>query len=104
MNDDNPDNQDPLTIALPIGYDSVIVDDFLAVMRYLKDKPGEWYETIATSIGGKAPRYVHLILEVLADRKLTEYGTSPRGSWLTPRGEELLEAAEEFRSRQGASR
>ncbi len=43
-------------------------------------------------------KYVHLILEILGNRDFTEYGTSPRGSWLTSKGEELLALAEKWKS------
>ena len=44
-----------------------------------------------TPIEGITELEYWLILSVLAEYNFIEYGTSPRGSWLTPKGIKLLE-------------
>lgn len=88
---------DPLTNGLPIGYDGEVVDDVFRVMRLLRDARPIFYDKIALALVLPL-NYVHLILEVLAFHNITEYGTSPRGSWLTDEGEELLRMAEAYRA------
>lgn len=93
---DQPDT-DPLAIFLPIGYDGEIVDDFRNVMRIIDEHHLIFYDKIAAALDLPL-KYVHLTLEVLADRGILEYGVSPRGGWLSSAGEELLVMANEWRS------
>jgi hypothetical protein len=86
----------PIEHVLPVGYDSTITDDVHAVLRLLNDERALFYDKIADRLG-RDKLYVHLILEVLADRGFTEYGTSPRGSWLTEEGEQLLALADAWK-------
>jgi hypothetical protein len=94
---------DPLEVLLPIGYSGEIVEDVYKVMRELKE--GRFVRSIYyTDIAQRLKlnlKYVHLILEILADNEYTEYGTSPRGSWLEPCGRALLELATEWRKDDG---
>jgi hypothetical protein len=89
---------DPLTIVLPCGYEDEIPGDILRVMQQLRDVRPSWYEAIALHLQ-LDKKYVHFILEVLASKDFTEYGSSPRGSWLTDAGEALLKLAEEWRAK-----
>jgi DNA-binding MarR family transcriptional regulator len=89
--------EDPIEAVLPVGYDGEIVGDVFHVLRLLKERRPIYYTDIAAELKIDT-KYVHLILEVLADRNFTEYGTSPRGSWLTPKGERLLEMATVYRA------
>lgn len=111
---DVDENDDPFTVYLPIGYDGQIVDDAFFVLEYLsapqKTAAGHdetWYTVIAGLLFKKEvprdgqsveARYVHLILEVFAGVDLIEYGSSPRGSWLTDAGKELLRMARRWRA------
>jgi Mn-dependent DtxR family transcriptional regulator len=90
------EGDDPLRYALPVGYDGEIVEDVFNVMRLLRNERPVFFDKIAATLALEE-KYVHLILEVLADKDMTEYGTSPRGSWLTDKGEALLAAAEKYR-------
>lgn len=92
---------DPLEAVLPIGYDDAIVADFYAVLRLLRDARPIYYTAIAERMG-LDQKYVHLVLEVIASKDLTEYGSSPRGSWLTDRGEAILRLATEWREARQA--
>ena len=96
---DVDESDNPLTCYLPVGYDGNIVDDVFAVMSALSAERGLYYTDIAERFGYD-PKYVHLMLEVLAYHEMTEYGTSPRGSWLTDAGSELLDLATRFRDGQ----
>lgn len=88
-------DENPLEHVLPVGYDGAITQDVHNVLRLLRDERALFYDKIAARLGVDK-RYVHLILEVLADRDFTEYGTSPRGSWLTEKGEQLLALTDEW--------
>lgn len=93
--------RDPMLDAgLPIGYDSAIVDDFFRVMCLLEERRPIYYTEIAKQLGLDI-KCTHLILEVLGDADITEYGTSPRGSWLTPEGEQLLKRSRQYREGVG---
>lgn len=46
-------------------------------------------------------KYVELILHILADYGLTEYGTSPYGSWISTKGVKYLEFIDEYSKNEG---
>ena len=53
----------------------------------MPDSPGQYF--IRNSEGYEWA-FQALLLEVLSSNDFTEYGTSPRGAWLTRKGRELL--------------
>jgi Mn-dependent DtxR family transcriptional regulator len=72
-----------------ITYDSELDDDIIHVLfRIERDEIN--YRDIAKSL--ELPEnYVQLIMHVTSELGLTEYGTSPRNSWLTDKGEKYLQ-------------
>lgn len=46
-------------------------------------------------------KYVELILHILADYGLTEYGASPYGSWISTKGLKYLEFIDEYSKDEG---
>lgn len=94
------DEYDPLTEILPIGYCGGVVEDVFNVLSMLKPLGNDsaFYDAIALELNLQ-PNYVHLILELLNHFRLTECGTSPRGSWLTDEGERILNAAKTWREK-----
>lgn len=73
------------------AYDSEIADDAINVLKYLGEKHEAFYYTDVAKALNLDPKYVAVFLDLFAHSNLTEYGTSPRGSWLTDKGEEALE-------------
>lgn len=71
-----------------LTYNSVLDDDIIAV---LKEHSGEvhWFEDTAKKLS-MCPKYVELILHVLSNLDLVEYGTSPRSAWATETGKKYL--------------
>jgi len=75
------------------GYNGEIDLEILEVMRLLKKKRPIYCTDVAKELGLK-PTHVELINYILATLGLAEYGTSPRGCWLTEKGEEYLKIFE----------
>jgi hypothetical protein len=65
-------------------------DYFLPALRAfflsLKDGRSYWYTDLETQFGGLA---AWLLINLLCNQDVLEYGTSPRGAWLTAKGERL---------------
>jgi DNA-binding MarR family transcriptional regulator len=90
-------DENPLEHVLPVGYDGEITDDVHNILRLLREERAIWYADIAERLKIDK-KYVHLILEMLGGKDFTEYGTSPRGSWLTEKGEQLLDLTDEWKA------
>lgn len=73
------------------GYNGSIDDLMLNVLELSDSQKYEnsWYAHIAKK-AGVPEDYVELINYVLCSADLMEYGTSPRGAWLTEEGRKLL--------------
>jgi hypothetical protein len=71
-------------------YDSELADGVFDVINCLMPPYALFYTAICAKIGLHHFN-VAVILDVLAHNNLTEYGTSPRGSWLTPEGVKAFE-------------
>lgn len=67
-----------------VGYNSKIDYDALAVLEGIQFK--EYCTEIATKTGLPA-EYVELLQSIFCSAGWAEYGTSPRGCWLTKSGE-----------------
>jgi predicted transcriptional regulator len=76
-----------------LTYDGAIDNDMIAVLKESATND-RWYENIAKRLGLDA-KYVQLIQHCLAHLDLVEYGTSPRGAWITDRGKKYLEFIEQ---------
>lgn len=87
---------DPIERILKIGYNEEIVNDIFNILCQLDTASSTYYTNIAQNLR-LDEKYVHIILEIMANEDLLEYGVSPRGSWLSGRGKELLELSKEFR-------
>lgn len=73
------------------AYDRDTADKVKQVLRELyfgNGKSGEGYFIRASD--GFEWAFQALLLEILSSHNITEYGTSPRGSWLTEKGRTLL--------------
>jgi len=90
---------DPIERAFPVGYDGEIVEDVFNVLRLCQEDRPQWYKATATKLKLDV-KYVHLILEMAARADYLEYGCSPRGGWLTEKGEKLLRDATEWRRKK----
>jgi len=79
-----------------LTYDGAIDEDIINV---LKETASEdfWYEKISERLKLE-PKYVQLILHYLAALDLVDYGTSPRGSWISQSGERYLHLLKNFKS------
>ncbi len=69
-------------------YDGSVDLDVLNVMETLGGVGFAFYTRIAQNFKLN-PNYVQLINFILCGADLAEYGTSPRGAWLTKKGEEF---------------
>lgn len=76
-------------------YDGAIDLDVLRVARIIREKRPIFYTEIAKELEIQ-DRYVQLIQYLLCGVNLAEYGTSPRGCWLTKQGEQWLENFEPY--------
>lgn len=84
---------DVLSEALGIqvlSYNSEITDAIVGVMK-LARRPNPAYNTDIARKLDLAPNYVELIQYLICQNDHAEYGVSPRGIWLTDKGEKLLE-------------
>lgn len=78
------------------GYASEVDDAIIAVMQLIRDKMPIFYTDIC-KITGFQSEFVQLIQYILSTLDYAEYGTSPKGCWLTAKGEKMLKL---FESRQ----
>ncbi len=78
------------------GYSSEVDDAIIKVMQLIRDKRLIFYSDIC-KITGFQSEFVQLVQYILSTMDYAEYGTSPRGCWLTPTGEKMLKV---FESRQ----
>lgn len=85
----------PIESVLPVGYDSTLTDDVFKMLGWMRNFQSLNYKDAAARLNADW-RYTHLILEVLGRGDFTEYGVSPRNSWLTEKGESLLALAERW--------
>ena len=71
-----------------LTYNGEIDSDILDI---LKESGGEnnWYMEVAETLS-LDPKYVELILHYLAHLDLVDYGTSPRGAWISEKGRKYL--------------
>ena len=76
------------------GYNSEVDDDIINVMRVIRDDRPAFYTDIAEKLQMKPP-HVELIQYILCSMDFAEYGTSPRGCWLTEKGEKMLKEVED---------
>lgn len=76
------------------SYNSEVSDDFFNVMDCVED--GCSNSAIAEKLG-LSPNYVELIQYLLCNNGHAEYGTSPRGCWLTDKGIEVYEKLKTLR-------
>lgn len=72
------------------GYNSAIDNDIISIMKSIRDDEDKWYQVIAKKLNLRE-EYVELIQYILCTLDYAEYGTSPRGCWLTDKGNEMLE-------------
>ena len=73
-----------------ITYNQGLDIDILKVLQCLNSDDFKFYDKVAVELN-MTENYVELILHITSDLDLTEYGTSPRGSWLTEDGRKYLE-------------
>ena len=72
------------------GYNTEVDIDIIAVMECIKVNRPIFYTDISIKLGFKK-EYVELIQYIICSLDYAEYGTSPRGCWLTDEGEKILE-------------
>lgn len=94
MNDDTKyEYQDLLWDTLKVaygGYNSAVDLDVLNVMEEVRYGRPAFNTDIAKKFG-LSEAHVELIQYLICSAELAEYGTSPRGCWLTKEGEAFLE-------------
>lgn len=73
---------------LGITYNGKIDFDMISILRQLETEH-RYYTEVADTLSLNHD-YVELILHVLSHYDLVEYGTSPRGSWITDKGRDYL--------------
>lgn len=73
------------------SYSSKVTDEVWAVIKLIHDEHPIHCNDIALRLGLSAS-YVELIQYLLCNNDNAEYGTSPRGCWLTKKGERLFDA------------
>jgi len=78
------------------GYSSEVDDDIILVMETIKQQRAIYVTDIADKLNIQR-NYVALIQYIICSLDYAEYGTSPRGCWLTEEGEKILEV---FKNRQ----
>jgi hypothetical protein len=71
-------------------YDEEIADDAVNILKFLGQERSNFYYTDIAKELNLDSKYVAVFLDLFARADLTEYGCSPRGSWLTPKGREVL--------------
>jgi hypothetical protein len=72
------------------SYNSTVTDEVFGVMKCIaKDRPA--YNTAIARAMKLKESHVELIQYLLCNNDHAEYGTSPRGCWLTEKGEKLYE-------------
>ena len=83
------------------SYNSDVTNEVWGVMRLLRENESIFCTDIACELGLK-PSHVELIQYLICNNDHAEYGTSPRGCWLTKKGEKLVDelAAIEARERE----
>lgn len=72
-----------------LSYNGEVALEVYNVLR-LSEGGNAWYEEIAKKLNLK-DTHVELIKYILCVYELLEYGTSPRGAWLTDKGQVLLD-------------
>lgn len=75
-----------------LGYNSSINDDIYNVMRLSSIGHRGALSSFSTNIAKRlsiSENYVELIKYLLCQEDNADYGTSPRGAWLTPKGKDL---------------
>lgn len=80
------------SLSVPyLVYNSAVNDDIYNVMRmlYISRRTGPTYYTDTAKTLKLQYDYVELIHYILCTNDHGEYGTSPRGLWLTPKGVSL---------------
>lgn len=77
------------------SYNSAVQDDFFNVMKRVA--AGKYNSEIAKDTEMKES-HVELIQYLLCNGDHADYGTSPRGCWLTPKGWEVFEQLKALRS------
>lgn len=63
--------------------------DLYKIIKLIGSEVHCFYDEIVEKTG-LDEKFVLLIQEILCSADLAEYGISPRGCWLTPKGEEFL--------------
>lgn len=71
------------------GYNSAVDLDVMSVLLLLSEKQ-VFNDDLAVATG-MSQEHVELIQYILCSRDLADYGTSPRGCWLTDKGKVLAE-------------
>lgn len=74
---------------IDLTYDSELDEDILNVLKCTSSKEFMFYDEIAKELK-LDEKYVQLILHLLSHLGFTDYGTSPRGSWISESGEKYL--------------
>lgn len=69
-------------------YNGAIDSDIISVLRKLEQKT-LFMDDLATSLGLEK-KYVEMIQHLLCGLGLCEYGTSPRGCWITDDGKKYI--------------
>lgn len=70
------------------SYNDEVSDELFGVMKLISEKQAIFNTEIAKKLNLKNS-HVELIQYILCNNDHAEYGGSPRGCWLTPKGEEL---------------
>lgn len=70
------------------SYNTEVTNEVIAVLKEIKEGRPAYVTEIASKLNLKES-HVELIQYLICNNDHAEYGTSPRGCWLTPKGEQL---------------
>jgi len=77
------------------GYNSAIDADILSCMREMAGDNPSFNTDISTKLQ-LDPKYIEIIQYLVCGAGLAEYGTSPRGAWLTQKGLDFVKAFDQL--------
>ena len=78
------------------GYNGAVDDDIWAVLKYIESDNDSFVTNMAKALK-LDKNYVELIQYILCGADLCEYGSSPRGCWLTEYGKFVVKKLAEVR-------
>jgi Mn-dependent DtxR family transcriptional regulator len=79
-------------------YNSEVTDEFWGVLEMVAENRPAYNTDIAKKLNLKES-HVELIQYLLCNKDHAEYGTSPRGCWLTPKGEAVYKKLKELKAK-----